>query len=344
MDISSNQLKTMKAKELRKIIREAILEVLDEGVTYAGKDAVDDAQKDPKFGSLSGTGKTDALNKLKQGGTVTIGEVEIDEMARPAKGFRLTNPEMDTTVYSKTISGVPLSSILDYINQNPGAEVKSIQTHFQFPKPQMVNALIKGLTDAGILAKLTASGEEIIPSAPGEEAPTTATEPEDMFMGSAENPLSMYFDGEPNTDGSEDFTDDEEPNAGEIEKNNTSVSNMSDDDYEAFMKYNDLKNRLDATKSNILKLRKNKGGSFGDISDNPSTDLQRLRDLKSSLEDKINTLVGGSKYLQNKIEKSTGKPVEVPEVEPIESEDEDVVAENYRYEKRKLQFYAGIIK
>ena len=41
MDISSNQLKTMKAKELRKIIREAILEVLNEE-TYAGKESVKD--------------------------------------------------------------------------------------------------------------------------------------------------------------------------------------------------------------------------------------------------------------------------------------------------------------
>ena len=46
---------------------------MEEGTTYAGKDAVDDAQKDPKYGTLSGTGKIDAINKLKQGGTVTIG-------------------------------------------------------------------------------------------------------------------------------------------------------------------------------------------------------------------------------------------------------------------------------
>ena len=46
---------------------------MEEGTTYAGKDAVDDAQKDPKFGSLSGAGKTDAINKLKQGNAVTIG-------------------------------------------------------------------------------------------------------------------------------------------------------------------------------------------------------------------------------------------------------------------------------
>jgi len=46
---------------------------MEEGTTYAGKDAIDDAQKDPKFGTLSGAGKTDAINKLKQGNAVTIG-------------------------------------------------------------------------------------------------------------------------------------------------------------------------------------------------------------------------------------------------------------------------------
>jgi hypothetical protein len=48
-------------------------EEMEEGTTYAGKDAVDDAQKDPKFGTLSGAGKVDTLNKLKQGNAVTIG-------------------------------------------------------------------------------------------------------------------------------------------------------------------------------------------------------------------------------------------------------------------------------
>jgi hypothetical protein len=59
-------------ENLMAMVREAKAK-MKEGTTYAGKDAVDDAQKDPKFSSLSGTGKTDAINKLKQGNTVTIG-------------------------------------------------------------------------------------------------------------------------------------------------------------------------------------------------------------------------------------------------------------------------------
>ncbi len=107
------------------------------------------------------------------------------------------------------------------------------------------------------------------------------------------------------------------------------------------MKYDELKRRLDATKSNILKTRKSRG-TAGDISDKPSTELQRLRDLKKSLEDRINTLVAGSDYLKNKIAKQTGKPVEEPTVEP---EEDETVAEGLdAYDIQKLQYYAGITK
>ena len=46
---------------------------MEEGNTYAGKDALDDIQKDPKYNTLSSIGKEDAKNKLKQGNSVTIG-------------------------------------------------------------------------------------------------------------------------------------------------------------------------------------------------------------------------------------------------------------------------------
>jgi len=76
----------MKRKELYEYIREQIINELTvaEGNTYAGKDAVDDLQKDPKFGTLSGTGKTDSVNKLKQGGSVTIGELASYKFFRVA--------------------------------------------------------------------------------------------------------------------------------------------------------------------------------------------------------------------------------------------------------------------
>ena len=345
MDITSNELKTMKAKQLRRIIREAIEEVLAEGNTYAGKDAVDDMQKDPKFGSLSGTGKTDALNKLKQGGSVTIGEGDLDELARLAKGFRLADPNFDASEYTnKRVSGTSLADIINYFRENPGAEKSQLQSQFNFVRPQIANAVVNALLDAGVLVKLGAGGEVEATPEPGEEQPEKIDGPEALFVGSGD--LSQYFDNEPNAGGEEDFNTEEEPTVGDVEPGiPASSSSMSDEDYEAFMKYTELKDRLDATKSNLIKMKRRKGGTAGDISDVPSTDEQRLRNLKKKLEDKINSLVAGSDYLKKRIEKQTGKPVEPIET-PEEETEEDTIDEAYdaEYERRKLQFYAGIIK
>jgi hypothetical protein len=73
----------MKKTRLLEIIREEITSVLNEAsTTYAGKTAIDDLKKDSKFSTLSSDGKMDAEEKLKSGGTVTIGEDSLYEMAK----------------------------------------------------------------------------------------------------------------------------------------------------------------------------------------------------------------------------------------------------------------------
>jgi hypothetical protein len=341
MDITTNELKTMKVKQLRRLIRESVMEVLKEELqvpTTSGTAAT--ATSAQKAQAKAEEDKGNPVKFVKKGSPV-MEESELEEMARIPKGFRLADPNLNTSTYTKTISGTPLSAILDYFKENPGADVKSVQSQFQFVRPQIANGLVKGLLDAGVLTKLTAAGEEVAPVTPGEEAPTQASEPEDLFMGSAENPLSMYFDKEPNDDGTEDFNDSEEPTAAELEPAEpTSTGGMSDEDYEAFMKYDDLKNRLDATKGNILKAKRNKGGTAGDISDKSGTELARLQALKVSLEDRIDTIVSQSDYLKKRIEKMTGKAYVEPTAEP----EEDTDTLNEAYDLRKLQFYAGIIK
>ena len=86
-----------------------------------------------------------------------------------------------------------------------------------------------------------------------------------------------------------------------------------------------------ATKSNILKLRKNKPGA-GDIKDVPSDELQRLRDLKVSLEKRLADLVAGSKYLQ----KRSG--IEPEDIEMPDTEEEPLD----EWAIGKAQYYAGI--
>jgi hypothetical protein len=323
----------MKAKQLRRIVQEAIASVLNEDA--AADQAAQAAKKSAIDKEIIALQKTKAeLSKE----TSPLAETDIDEMARIAKGFRLADPNIDASQYAtKRVSGTSLSDVIEFFRANPGAEKTALQAQFNFVRPQIANALVNGLLDAGVLVKLGAGGEEEAPVAPGETAPVQATEPEDLFMGSAENPLSMYFDNEPNANGDEDFNDDEEPTVDDIEKSDAPISNISDEDYEAWMKYGELKQRLDSTKSNILKLRKNRGGAAGDISDRPSTELQRLLDLKASLEERIAAIVASSPYLQAKLKKEEPvAPAIKPEDLEVEPLDEWTIG--------KMQYYAGIKK
>ena len=321
----------MKSKELRKIIREAIAEVLNE----ASEQDVSNAKKvalDLKIKAADAENKAADIEKvLAASEKSALGENDIDEMARIAKGYRLTDDNVDTARFTKTISGTSLADVINYFRENPGTDKKALQTHFNFARPQIANAIVNGLMDAGVLTKLGAGGEEEAPGVQS-QAPA-ATDAEDMFVGNSENPLAMYFDGEPNADGSEDF----EPEAGEIEKAEpVNTSNVSDADMEASYKYTELERRLAAAKSNILKLRKGKSVA-GDINDKPSTELQRLRDLKASLEQRIANLKANSAYVR--------KISNTPEPEDLEMpEEEEPLQEDNSWELNRLQYYAGIKK
>lgn len=319
----------MKSKELRKIIREAIAEVLTEAseqdVSNAKRVALDlqikaaDAEK--KAADIE---KVLAANKKS-----ALGENDIDEMARIAKGYRLTDNNVDTTRFTKTISGTSLADVINYFRENPGADKKALQTQFNFARPQIANAIVNGLMDAGVLTKLGAGGEE---EAPGVQAQApAATDAEDMFVGGSENPLAMYFDGEPNADGSEDFI---EPEEDAIEKA-PMAGQLSDEDYEAFMQASTLEDRITKVKSDIAKTKRSKPG--GEFSSEPSTELDRLRALRTTLEKRLADLVAGSKYLQ----KRSG--VEPEDIEMPDTEEEPLQEDN-SWELNKIQYYAGIKK
>jgi len=350
MDITIQELKTMKAKQLRRLIQEAIAEVLSEGEAedraadaaakanqQAQQKSADAAEKAAQAAITAAKAKKAAVTADKNPGLL---ETELDEMARLAKGFRLTDPNFDATPYAdKRVSGVSMTDIINFFRENPGAEKSQLQSQFGFVRPQIANAIVNGLLDAGVLVKLGAGGEvEPARAAGEEEGEETVTGPEAMVIGGG-NPLAQYFDKVPNADGEEDFNAEEEPTAGELEPGvPVTTGGMSDEDYDAFMKYTDLKDRLEATKSNLLKIRRKKGGTAGDIKDKPSTELLRLRDLKKSLEDRINDLVAGSDYLKKKLAKDT------PPAPPVETPDEEETLEEGLddWTINKLQYYAGI--
>jgi hypothetical protein len=330
MDITTNEIKIMKVKQLRRLIRESISEVLNESGAIRVK-----------------KGDTASIKKYTAQGIDVKEDPTVNELARLAKGFRLADPNINAAQYAnKRVSGTSMADVIDFFRENPGAEKTALQAQFNFVRPQIANAIVNGLLDAGVLVKLSAGGEVEATPEPGEERPETIDGPESFLIGGGD-PLAGMFDGAPNDDGSEDFNDSEEPTIDDTEvSTSTSSSSMSDEDYDAWMKWSDLNDRLSATKSNILKAKRNKGGKImGDIGDtSSSSEIPRLVTLKKSLEDRMNDLVAKSKYLQTKIEKETGKAYEPIEIDSEEEEDTLDEVFNREYEKRKLQFYAGIIK
>jgi hypothetical protein len=94
----------MKKSRLLEIIREEITSTLKEAATtYAGKSAVDDLKKDKAFGGLTGDAKTDAVEKLNSGGTVTIGEEKAKKLAEKYQLDEETINEMASVIQTKKV-------------------------------------------------------------------------------------------------------------------------------------------------------------------------------------------------------------------------------------------------
>jgi len=343
----------MKVTELQEIIRNVIKEALneDEAADRAAQDAAkaavqkqldalnkkkksleknkpapadkpaQDATKlaiDKKMAALNA--KANNINKPG------IDPLELDEMANVSVRYQLAGDvnaddfkgKKNRIITAMKATGEPMAKIdvageLGYDKQNP------------------INSDFMELVASGVIEP---AGEQKAPrlTRPASE-PTKGGEGEEDFVTgdlSDEEVDAMFAKAK--------ASGDDEPEIGDIEKSDVSTAKMSDEDYEAFMKVSDLENRLASTKSNILKLKKSKGAA-GDISDKPSTELVRLRDLKASLEKRIDDIVASSKYLQQRQEKATGK-----KYEPINIEDVETEEPLDEWTKGRMQYYAGIKK
>ena len=326
----------MKVSELKEIIRKTIKDVVDESTMPTTID-YKDKNKGDKVLDID-TADTATLNKLKADTTIAsvtagnkkIKEGEIEELANVSVRYELapdTNASSFTGKKNRIITAMqateePMSKIdvageLGYNKQNP------------------INADFMELVASGAII---ASGTQAAPrlNRPAAEPTAAGATPVDSEFDFIQG--DMTDDEVDATFAKAAAAGDDEPEMGDIEKSSSSAVKMSDADYEAFMKVSDLENRLASTKSNILKLKKGKSDT-GDISDRPSSELLRLRDLKSSLEKRIADVVASSKYLQQRQEKTTGKayePIEPEEIETEEPIDEWAVG--------RAQYYAGIKK
>ena len=325
----------MKISELQEIIRKSIAEVIEE-TTYAGKGSVNTIKSDPKYNSLSQTAKTNVATDLTQGKDVELNEDDIDEMANVSVTYQLADDadaaaftgKKNRIITAMQATGEPMSKIdvageLGYNKQNP------INADF------MELVASGAIVPAGQQAAPRLNRPAAEPAADGEEQPPVDSDYDFLRGDMTDAEVDASF-------AQAAAAGEEEPEMGDLEATPSMAANqISDDDYEAFMKAIDLERRLSATKSNILKLRKDRPG-VGDIKDKPSDELQRLRTLKISLEKRIDDLYASSKYLQKRQEKSTGKAY-VPPIDPEEIEDEETEPID-EWTKNKMKFYAGIIK
>ena len=321
----------MKVSELQKIIQNAIQEVVAEATQKTTVDYKNPSQPD-KILDIEPS-DTATINKLKSdpnvasvtAGTKKIKEADLDEMANVSVRYQLASDvnaedfkgKKNRIITAMKATGEPMAKIdvageLGYDKQNP------------------INSDFMELVASGIIEP---AGEQKAPrlTRPASDKPK-GSEDEDGFVTG-----DMSDEEVDATFAKAKASGDDEPEIGDIEKADVSAAKMSDADYEAFMKVSDLENRLASTKSNILKLKKSKGAA-GDISDKPSTELVRLRDLKASLEKRIDDIVASSKYLQQRQEKATGKKYEPINIEDVETEPLDEWTIN------RMQFYAGIKK
>ncbi len=311
----------MKRSELKEMIRTAIAEAINE----ADLSPAEKAAKDAELTAINK--KIQALNAKKSdlasGREEIVEDENIDEMANVAVRYELA-PDAAAADFTgkkarivaamqateEPMSKMDVAGALGYDKQNP------------------INADFMALVANGTIIP---SGEQRAPrlTRPAAE-PTAAAATNDYGIeGGVEGDMS---DEEVDAMFAKVMKgDDEEPEAGEIEKTNVSGTQMSDDEFNAWMDYQELERRLANTKSNILKARKSRP-TPGDIKDQSSDEVERLRALKKKLEDKIADIAA-------KFPSVTKGKGDAPEIE--NPEDEEPIDE---WAVSRAQYYAGIKK
>jgi hypothetical protein len=313
----------MKVTELQEIIRKVISEELQIPTTDGTAKTATSVQKQQ---AKSEEDKGGNVKFVKKGAPVAEGE--IDELANVSVRYELapdTNASSFTGKKNRIITAMQAS-------EEPMSKI-DVAGELGYNKQNPINADFMELVASGAIVASGAQAAPRLNRPAGEPAATAAADDEyDFVKGDmSDEEIDASF-------AKAAASGDEEPEIGAIEKTSSSAPKLTDDEYEAFMKAIDLERRLAATKSNILKLRKGRS-TAGDISDKPSSELQRLRDLKASLEKRIADLQATSAYLSQRDKLSGSKPPSEPEIE--DTEDEEPIDE---WAVGRAQYYAGIKK
>ena len=318
----------MKKSELHKIVREAIQETINEE-TFAGIAALDDLKKNKKFGTLAPDAKIAAEDELKKKGVVTLEEDELDEFANQPGRYELS-PEANAADFTRK-----KAQIITAMQANGGSMTQlDVALALGYNTQNPINGDFRNLLSTGVIVPSgiqTARRPIVAPVIGGDneedegpdELPSGYEDPEGGVAGDM-SPEDVDA-GFPKMGGS----DEEEPEAGEIETGKVSGASMSDEEFNAWMSYQELERRLANVKSNILKARKSRP-TPGDIQDTPSNEVENLRDLKKRLENKMADIAS---QFPSVAKNNKAPEIETPETEPLDE-----------WMKERMQYYAGIKK
>jgi cell division protein FtsB len=288
-------------KKLEKIIKEAILEVLAE----ADISSAEKAAKDAEVKALQAKKKA-IDSKLSD---VSAGRDSVLEMARIPVQYKIGNLSKLSTLSDKDQNSKWTKGIIDYLKEKGQSDITKMAKE-KFDRPQMAIAdLSRRLVASGVLEPVGGTGIATSRiSKTGTVAPPTTTqrlEPEDFMVGkgkfggpafepSDEEVAASFARARAAGDGSEEeFVANLKKDAPKIKPS------ISDEDYDKLMKFLDYKERLRKIDS---ALRQNKKLSRGgdDMISKDRGEAEKLSNMKTDLENRIDDLVAGSEYLQRR--------------------------------------------
>jgi hypothetical protein len=355
--------------KLQSLIRRAINEVLNETTIDVANPNITDQQKQALIQKARATTKNPKLGTVDE--PVEFVEGELNEMA--GANYKLADNYEDKLselpYFNSAKRMVWVNGIIDYLNDVGSSDVTKIANEkFNVPQPRiadyardMIRLGILEPAVAGFVPKFMRPEDE-----EGEEEMVTG--PEAFLIGKGD-PLSQYFDGTPNADGSEDFP--EEPETPAIKEPFKAVGPVAK--AAEFTTDNDRLIDKIIKMYGASKLRVKEVSGDGELSGadfskaekgRKETAFNKLPELIQQLADKISMedketqdailAILAKKFasvnyssLSKKVAAALGTiapQVQEPEMDDLGLEDEEEIGPLDEYEKRKLQFYAGIIK
>jgi hypothetical protein len=340
----------MKKTELRKLVKEAIQDIIKEADISPAEKAAKDAEMkaiDAKIKALQ-TKKGDLSS-----GREEVAEGELDEMANVGIKY-VVSPDADMSKYKGKYNKI-LTTLQDHGEPVTKLELVDIMG---LKRQQQINTEFMQLVNIGAIVQADTEFQKakrvLNPKAKPEPMSSVDIDSGDLSDEDLENILATSKEKEeeeeeePEEDTgiiNRDLSDEEvdamfaattssgdEPDVASIEKTDIDADTMSDDDYEAFMQYTDLESRLSKVKNDILRVKRSKK-TVGDIADKPGSEMANLKALKDRLQSRINDLLASSEYLRKRKAKSSSS-----------EEDEETLDESLLddWTKSQLQYYAGI--